>query len=273
MENCIEIIIETPDEETKEMIMALLAAADFDGFEETENFLKAYCAQQKFDEVLLNEILQPFDVKFKTTIIAAQNWNAVWESNFEPVVIEDFVAVRASFHKKITGVLHEIVITPKMSFGTGHHATTFMMMQQMHALDFENKTVFDFGTGTGILAILAEKLGAKKVFAIDNDEWSFENASENIVQNNCSKINLQLLDTPQTDETFDIILANINKNIILEYLRALVKIVKQKGIILLSGLLAEDEADIAFAGASLSLSLQKKLVKDKWICLCYRLEL
>src|SRR5205085_7037613 len=137
-----------------------------------------------------------------------------WEKNFERVIIDDFVAIRAPFHKPIQKVTHEIVITPKMSFGTGHHATTFMMIQQMQDVDFKNKKVLDFGTGTGILAILAEKLGATKITAIDNDEWSISNANENIKTNNCRNIQLLLSDSPMLSQKFDVILANINKSVI-----------------------------------------------------------
>src|SRR5882724_11850115 len=119
------------------------------------------------------------------------------------------------FTSRPPGTEHEIIITPKMSFGTGHHATTYMMVKQMRGIDFNNKTVFDFGTGTGVLAILAEKLGALKIIAIDNDDWSITNAAENIQQNNCSKIQLLKTDNTEMNQQFDIILANINKNTIL----------------------------------------------------------
>ncbi len=135
---------------------------------------------------MLNDLTSSLQLSFSKTIIEETNWNQVWESNFDPVIVDDFVAVRAHFHEPIKNVQHEIVITPKMSFGTGHHATTYMMMQQMRELDFAGKNVFDFGTGTGVLAILAEKLGAQKVIAIDNDDWSIENADENVKRNNCT---------------------------------------------------------------------------------------
>jgi ribosomal protein L11 methyltransferase len=135
--------------------------------------------------------------------------------------VDHFVAVRADFHEPIKDVKYEIIITPKMSFGTGHHATTYMMMEQMRDANFTDKIVFDFGTGTGVLAILAEKMGAKKIMAIDSDEWSIENANENIKRNNCTAIELQLTNTADVKSEFDIILANINKNIILENLELL----------------------------------------------------
>jgi len=179
------------------------------------------------------------------------------------------VAIRADFHAPIVNVENEILITPKMSFGTGHHATTFLMMQQMRNIDFNNKSVFDFGTGTGILAILAEKLGATSVFAIDNDEWSIENAKENAAKNACMHIDLALKDDPGGEETFDIILANINKNVILTYLSVLVNRLKKGGYLLLSGLLKEDEEDIQQAANQLPVKYISTTHKNNWICIMF----
>jgi ribosomal protein L11 methyltransferase len=162
---------------------------------------------------------------------------------------------------------HEIVITPKMSFGTGHHATTYMMMQLMREIDFINKSVFDFGTGTGVLAILAEKLGAVSVLAIDNDEWSIENAQENIAVNNCKKINISLSATGNQEKKFDIILANINKNVILENIPALVKQLNANGILLLSGLLKENEPNIPEAANTLKLQHILTQQRGAWIAM------
>lgn len=136
--------------------------------------LKPFIPVDNFDETLFDKIVQSNNLSFTTSIIKETNWNQLWESNFNPIIISDFAAIRADFHKPIGEVKHEIIITPKMSFGTGHHATTYMMIHQMKEMDFTNKTVLDFGTGTGILSILAEKLGAAKVIAIDNDEWSIK---------------------------------------------------------------------------------------------------
>lgn len=208
-----------------------------------------------------------YQLSFTKQLIPEQNWNAVWESNFQPVIIDDFVAIRADFHEPIKNVQHEIIITPKMSFGTGHHATTEMMMRQMREIDFADKTVFDFGTGTGVLAILAEKLGAAKVIAVDNDDWSIANAEENIRRNNCTEISLQKSDTVPTDTKFDIILANINKNVLVENLQALAGQLSIHGIMLLSGLLISDEPDMLAAIGMFSLILRDKSVRENWICL------
>src|SRR5205809_7074705 len=143
-------------------------------------------------------------------MIAEQNWNSIWEENFQPVIIQNAVAIRAHFHQPITTVQHEIIITPKMSFGTGHHATTYLMLEQMTSIDFAGKSVLDYGTGTGVLSIYAEKLGAAAITAIDNDEWSINNAAENIQQNNCKKINLALGNKPPAKHIYQVELANIN---------------------------------------------------------------
>ena len=182
-------------------------------------------------------------------------------------MVDDFVGIRADFHEPVAGVEHEIVITPKMSFGTGHHATTFMMIQQMREIDFTGKSVFDFGTGTGILAILAEKQGASKIFAVDYDEWSIENAKENLAKNNCSKFVLKKADHAVGEGQYDILLANINKNVILENFSTLVKNMTPSGLLLLSGLLAEDEADIIQASTIFSLTIVKIISKNNWISL------
>ena len=271
MTNYIEIIIPVADNEIKEILTALLSEQAFDGFEETADELKAYTTEEKFSVTPLEEILQPFNLNYTFNFIPAQNWNALWESNFQPVTVDDFVVIRAGFHKPPQKTEYEIVITPKMSFGTGHHATTFMMIQQMRKINFINKTVFDFGTGTGILSILADKLGAATVTAIDNDAWSIANAEENILNNKCEKIILHLSGTPEFAKQFDVILANINKNIILEYLGTLVSLVKENGVILLSGLLAEDEADITFEASRLRLKHLTTNTMDKWICMYFSL--
>jgi ribosomal protein L11 methyltransferase len=176
----------TATEEEQEILISLLSDFGATGFEQTDKEVIAYFDENNFESYEVNEIIKAYT--FTTAHIKEQNWNEVWERNFQPVVINNFCSVRAEFHPPASGVEHEIIITPKMSFGTGHHATTYMMIEQMKDIAFENKTVFDFGTGTGLLSILAEKLGAARVSAIDVDEWSITNARENIEKNNCSKL-------------------------------------------------------------------------------------
>lgn len=251
------------DELLRETLIAQLSAIGYEAFEELPDSLQAFIPFDQYDASILKTVLT--DLPFETTEIEKQNWNALWESNFEPVQVADFVGIRASFHEAIQGVEHEIVITPKMSFGTGHHATTYLVMQAMRSLDWKDKTVFDFGTGTGILAILAEKLGAAKVWAIDNDDWCIENATENININACSHIQIEKADTAAMTRKFDLILANINKHIILENIPFLAQILEEKGIILLSGLLEEDEADILNACKSVGWKHQLTKSRNGWI--------
>ncbi len=265
----IKITVQNISEAQSEMLIAQLGELSYDGFEEANNLLYAYINEELYNEEELKEILSIYNVEFTKETIEQQNWNALWESNFQPVIVDDFVAVRASFHERITNTEHEILITPKMSFGTGHHATTFMMMQLMRDVDFKTKKVFDFGSGTGILAILAEKLGASKVLAVDNDDWCIENATENAINNHCKNVIIDKADDAKVAEVYDVILANINKNIILENMQALAAGVYQNGIILFSGLLVEDETDIHAAAQKHGLHFVKKLTRNNWIALQY----
>lgn len=267
MKRYLKIEFQELSNEQTELLVAELSNSGFEGFEEVENGLNAFIPETDFNEMLLKEITEKRGVSFSKTVIEETNWNEVWESNFNPVVVDDFVIIRADFHEPITGVEHEIIITPKMSFGTGHHATTNMMIQQMREVDFAGKVVFDFGTGTGILAILAEKLGAEKILAVDNDDWSISNTEENLGRNSCKKVELIKADNAESAEQFDIILANINKNVIIENFSLLVERLSRDGILLLSGLLDQDEPDILQIAAEHSLNFIKKKEQNKWISL------
>lgn len=260
---CISIAAET---DQQEILISQLSELGAEGFEQTDDRLLAYFNEHTFQSYEVNQLLQGRDLH--TTTITEQNWNAVWESNFQPVVIGDFCGIRAEFHEPIPNVRHELVITPKMSFGTGHHATTHMMVAHMETIDFRGKHVFDFGTGTGILAIMAEKLGAARVSATDIDEWSMENAQENAARNQCSHISLELTDQ-LPEGNFDIILANINRNVILHYLPALRKILKPGGQILFSGLLTSDEETIREACAQAQLQFVDRSERMNWIALFF----
>ena len=251
--------------EQKEILIAQLADAGYEGFEERDNSLDAFISRANFDTALLNEISFKYQTAYTLEKIPETNWNQIWESNFEPVIVGDYVAVRADFHKPITTTEFEIVITPKMSFGTGHHATTYMMIELMRYLDFKGKSVLDFGTGTGILAILAEKSGATAVHAIDNDDWSIANAGENIKKNNCNKIVLKKASDAASEIKFDIILANINKNVILDNFERLGHLLHRNGVILLSGLLKNDQEEVRTAANRSGLAVKKVLERNNWI--------
>ena len=270
MNNHIQITFFDIQPEQQDWVIAHLAEAGFEGFEEKEMELTAFIPQRNYNPAILKEMAYKFQLEYAEKIIPEQNWNQLWESSFHPVIVGDFVAVRANFHAPINGIRHEIIITPKMSFGTGHHATTFMMMEQMQNIDFQNKKVFDFGTGTGVLAILADKMGAKEVLAMDNDEWSINNAKENIERNSCSHVKLVAQDFPASEYYFDILLANINKHVILEHLSTLFAQLNKPGIVLLSGLLHFDEKEMIEAVKKHALILENKTVKDNWLCLKFR---
>jgi len=263
--NSIQINI-VANEQQQEILISQLEDMSANGFEQTQDSLIAYFPANNFELNTIKKILEPYH--YAITTLEEQNWNEVWEKNFEPVVVDDFCAIRADFHKPFTGVLYEIVITPKMSFGTGHHATTHMMIQQMKDLVFSGKKVFDFGTGTGILAILAEKLGSKEIMAIDIDEWIIENARENCISNRCTNIVVELT-SHLPRQQFDIILANINRNVILEYLAELKNLLTPGGRVLLSGLLVTDQEVIVEACEKQGLVLLKTLERNNWISLLF----
>src|SRR6186997_128391 len=253
--------------EQKEILIAQLADAGYEGFEEVDNTLYAFIKNKNFDKSILKEISFKYQAYYTSEKIDETNWNQVWESNFEPVIVDDYVAIRADFHKPITNTKFEIVITPKMSFGTGHHATTYMMIELMKELNLNGRSVLYFGSGTGILAILAEKEGAKNIDAIDNDDWSIANAGENFEKNNCTKISLRKASNPASDISFDIILANINKNVIIENMALLSELLNNGGQILLSGLLKEDKDEILSIATELRLKFKKELIRNNWIAL------
>jgi ribosomal protein L11 methyltransferase len=272
MNRYIQITIETRDSEESDIFVARLSQAGFEGFEEEPRKLIAYIPESLYEvsnvEHIIAEIkgqADPYHTLFKTETIEPRNWNAEWEKDFEPVIVNDFCAVRAHFHKPLSGVVHDVVITPKMSFGTGHHATTFMMIAAMQELDFRHRSVLDFGTGTGVLAILAEKLGAESVLAIDNDEWSIENAHENIMVNECKKVRIVQMDSLSETGQFDIILANINLRVILENLAFLRQHLKEKGVFIGSGVLESDEKKISIKAASAGFTIEPLMTRDSWM--------
>ena len=250
----------------QEELIALLDDYTPSGFEQTEERLIAFFGEDDFAKDDITKILVGYS--YQVEEVEERNWNEEWERNFQPVVVNDFVAVRAHFHAPVGSVEHEIIITPKMSFGTGHHATTYLMMRQMRSIDFTGKSVFDFGTGTGILSILAEKLGAEKITGIDVDNWSIENANENTERNGCSKIDVSLTSNiPQSQ--FDVILANINRNVILNYMPHLSKALLDKALILFSGLMIADESAITSSAQNFNLNLQHRQERGGWLSLLF----
>jgi ribosomal protein L11 methyltransferase len=261
------IPLENQDTTIAEILIAQLSALAYDGFLEEESSLKAYIPAELYNQDLLDDLLKMHELDATVSSIEKQNWNMVWESNFSPMQVDSFVGVRAGFHPPMEGVSHELIITPKMSFGTGHHGTTYAVMKLMEGIDFNQKQVFDFGTGTGILAILAEKLGAAYVFAVDNDSWCIENATENITINGCDKIQVSLADTITVNRKFDIVIANINRNILEANMLFFPQIIMPNGKLILSGLLVTDELDMIDLCKKNGLQHEQTLAKDGWVAI------
>ncbi len=262
-----ELSISVSDQAQKEILIAQLMQLGYEGFEEERTQLKAFIPGSQFQQEPLDDLLLGAHPDYSVRIIEDRNWNAEWESNFQPVIVEGFCAIRADFHPPVPGIEYDIVITPKMSFGTGHHATTYLMIQAMKALPIRDKSVFDYGTGTGVLAILAEKMGAASIAAIDNDDWSIENSIENINRNNCSKILIIKSESIINSGGYGVILANINRNILLQNMGQMKQHLTMDGVLLLSGLLTGDQSIILEEAAKHQLKLSERLEKDGWICL------
>ena len=269
MKKYLKINIETTSPEQGEILIASLSDIQFYAFEQEENVLVAYINEADYDESLFNKIIGNLPV-LAINVIEDTNWNEQWESDFKPVKIGDFAIIRAAFHEPPTGVKYDLLITPKMSFGTGHHATTWLMVAQMEHISFQDKKVLDFGTGTGVLAILAEKLGAAEVLAIDLDEWSINNTIENIQQNHCTNISVEQRDNLEGLKQADIILANINLNI-LEISSSSISMIQEEGSLLLtSGYLQKDVAAIENIFTEKNYQKISQMEKDNWVAILFK---
>ncbi|RNI36542.1 50S ribosomal protein L11 methyltransferase [Hanamia caeni] len=269
MKRYIKIEIEILTEQETEILVALLSEIKFYAFEEGNNLLNAYIHEEDFDENLMMMAL-PENRFFKKYVIDEENWNHQWEETITPVIINDFVALRPSFAAPNRKVKYDIVITPKMSFGTGHHATTRLMIELMEKIDFYQKSVIDFGTGTGVLSILAEKCGAAKITAIDVDEWSIMNATENILANNCKNISLKLQENLTAIEPADILLANINLNVLTEHAESIMLSVRRGGFFLASGFLLNDEAEIVRVFTDNDFVVFDRLGLNGWLAILFK---
>ncbi len=297
----IQIAFDFKDQDQFDILVAQLSNLGFDGFNEEEaatvinngvgmssvlgataglgkgaghckTFILATDFEEQKIEKELKIIFNQHNLTYSKSIVKEENWNAIWESNFEPVRVDNFVGIRAHFHPNFEpAVQYEINITPKMSFGTGHHATTFTMMQLMESMDFKGKTVYDFGTGTGILAILAEKLGAASVLAVDNDEWCIENATENIQNNACNVITIQKVDSAIQNQQFDIILANVNRHIIEANMLELTQVAKKGSELVLSGLLIEDQEDMINLATENGWKYAQNKPLNGWVSILFKL--
>ena len=230
-----------PLEPWSEILIAYLSELKFESFEETSDGIIGYILENEFSKEDIQGICERLDcpISFDYKTVDQENWNSKWESSFKPIVIDDFCGIRADFHAPID-VDNEIIITPKMSFGTGHHSTTEGMIKAMRHIDFEGKNVLDMGCGTAVLAILAEKLNAKSVQAIDIEEWAYKNAIENAGKNKCKAIEVLFGGSEKIEGDFDIILANINRNILLSDMGVYAAHLKSDGLILFSGFYEKD---------------------------------
>lgn len=265
-----KVILFTKETSMREILIARLAVEGYDGFEEMDDALHAYIPTNDFELETLQLLAAEYQFPYTVEAIGEQNWNAEWEKNFQPVLVDDFCTVRADFHQLDVATTYEIIITPKMSFGTGHHATTRMMVANMRYIDFARKSVLDFGTGTGILAILAEKMGATDIAAIDNDEWAYENTKENIGRNACRHIIASHGSLEQLPPRhYDVVLANINRHILLNYMQDMYMLTNSGGKVLISGLLTEDEPVIRLSAEQAGYKYVKTDSYNNWICIEY----
>jgi len=256
-----------------DILIAQLGYIGFESFVENETGFLAYIAEQDFTENILEEVQlfnnTDFKISYSSKKIAQQNWNSEWEKNFQPIKVDNRCIVRAPFHEK-EQVDYDIVIEPKMSFGTGHHETTHMMLQHILDSDFTGKSVLDMGCGTGILAIMAEMKGATAIDAIDIDNWCYLNSIENVTRNNCTKIKVFEGDSGMlVNKKYNVIIANINRNVLLKDMATYAACLKDEGLLFLSGFYTEDLVMITNTCKELGLKFEKNIEKNNWVAAKY----
>ena len=254
-----------------EILIAELSDAGFESFLETDEGLTAYILKEEWNDAILNDIQilksTAFKIDFTFEEIAQTNWNEEWEKNFHPIIVDDICLVRAPFHERLD-TLYDIIIEPKMSFGTGHHETTYLMIQHILKNDLNNKSVLDMGCGTGVLAILAELKGAKPIDAIDIDNWCYRNSLENVERNGCQYISVFEGEIGMIkNKKYDVIIANINRNVLLSDIKSYAISLNKNGSLFLSGFYVEDIAIIEKECNRNMLKLEEKLEKNNWVAL------
>lgn len=262
-----------PKDPGAEILIAELGETPFESFIETEDGISAYIQKQYWTEDILNDIQildsEEFKISYTFEEIEQVNWNEEWEKNFEPIEVDNTCYVRAPFHEK-KDVKYDIVIEPKMSFGTGHHETTFMMIQHLLDMELDGKKTLDMGCGTAILAILAEMKGAQPIDAIDIDNWCYLNSIENAERNNCHHITVYEGDAELLKgKSYDVIIANINRNILLNDMQQYVDCLNKGSVLLLSGFYEEDIPAIDASCTERGLTFEKKLQRNNWVSLKY----
>ncbi len=263
----------SPKEPATEILIAQLGLEGFESFVENEDGVTAYIQEGDWNATILEDIQilnsDEFEISYVEEVIEQTNWNSEWEKNFNQIQVDDLVSIRAPFHEN-PNLKYDIVIEPKMSFGTGHHETTHMMVQQLIELDLTSKKVLDMGCGTGILAIFAEMKGANPIDAIDIDNWCYENSIENVERNNCQYISVFEGDAVLLeDKSYDVIIANINRNILLNDMEAYINCLNAGGVILFSGFYKEDIPIIDAEVSKYGLKLDKTIERNNWVSLKY----
>jgi ribosomal protein L11 methyltransferase len=262
-----------PVQPASDILIAELGEAGFESFVEEEDGVLAYIQKTAWSDTIIEaiEILKNanFEISYQFKEIEQENWNATWEANFNPIQVADACVVRAPFHDKPV-VEYDIIIEPKMSFGTGHHETTHMMLEHILTHDFKNKSVLDMGCGTGVLAILAAMKGAKKIDAIDIDNWCYQNSLENVERNQCEHIKVYEGDASLLkNRKYDVIIANINRNILLADIPVYANALNENGTLFLSGFYTEDIDVISEKCLEVALKFEKNLEKNNWVAVKY----
>ena len=262
-----------PLQPATEILIAELGYAGFESFVENENGVTAYIQKEEHNDTILDDIYAlknaEFQISYSIEEIAQVNWNSEWEKNFQPIEVDGLVSIRAPFHKN-PNLKYDIVIEPKMSFGTGHHETTHMMVQHLLKLDLNDKKVLDMGCGTGILAIFAEMKGALPIDAIDIDVWCYENSIENCERNGCEHISVYEGDASLLiNKKYDVIIANINRNILMNDISIYANCLNNNGTLLLSGFYQEDIPIIDGEASKHLLHLEHFIERQNWVALKY----
>jgi ribosomal protein L11 methyltransferase len=271
--NYIEISVRVePKEPGSDILIAQLSELGFESFVETDEGFLAYVQEEDFSveeiEFTFGDYIDIFKIEFSSKLIPKQNWNKEWESNFQPIEVDSKCYIRAPFHEKKEGFLFDVIIEPKMSFGTGHHDTTQLMIRILMLLNVKNKSLLDMGCGTGVLAIVSSMLGADPILAIDIDDWSYENTVENLTKNNINNVLVNKGDAQLLEgKKFHAILANINKNVLLTDMLIYKNALKENGDIVLSGFFETDINELKAQAENLGLKYEGRYVSNQWAAL------
>lgn len=270
-----KFIFKPKNEIVSDILMSVLGDVGFESFVEEDDVLKAYIQQSLFNKEELQTSINQFPIEvdaidYTYTEAEDKDWNEEWEKNFfKPIIIDDLCAIHSTFHTDIPKVKYDIIINPQMAFGTGHHETTSLILNELLQMDLQNKAVLDMGCGTSILAILASKRGAKPITAIDIDSWCVDNSKDNCQLNQITDIDIKLGDASilKDEKPFNLVIANINRNILLQDMDKYVQVLQEKGKLLMSGFYTEDIAILQEKAESLGLHFVKTNHKNNWACL------